>query len=150
MGYDALSNAIIKLRKALGDKARKPRIIETIAKTGYRLIAEVRMPSEKPAGQSESPGDLAPPVKPSIAVLPFDNMSGDAEQEYFSDGITEDSITELSRFHDLIVIARHSSFVFQGQALDIAEIGNKLGVQYICRGERAKIRLASTYLGPVD
>lgn len=138
VGYDALSNAIIKLRKALGDKARKPRIIETIAKTGYRLIAEVRMPSEKPAGQSESPGDLAPPVKPSIAVLPFDNMSGDAEQEYFSDGITEDIITELSRFHDLIVIARHSSFVFKGQALDIADIGNKLGVQYILEGSVRK------------
>jgi adenylate cyclase len=76
--------------------------------------------------------------KPSIAVLPFNNMSGDEEQEYFSDGITEDMITELSRFHDLFVIARHSSFAFKNQALDIVDIGNKLGVQYLVEGSVRK------------
>jgi adenylate cyclase len=76
--------------------------------------------------------------KPSIAVLPFKNMSGDAEQEYFSDGISEDIITELSRFHDLFVIARHSSFSFKNQALDIADIGQKLGVQYLVEGSIRK------------
>ena len=76
--------------------------------------------------------------KPSIAVLPFDNMSGDVEQEYFSDGLTEDIITELSRFHDLFVIARHSSFAFKNQALDITDIGNKLGVQYLVEGSVRK------------
>ena len=76
--------------------------------------------------------------KPSIAVLPFDNMSGDEEQEYFSDGLTEDIITELSRFHDLFVIARHSSFAFKNQALDITDIGKNLGVQYLVEGSIRK------------
>ena len=72
--------------------------------------------------------------KPSIAVLPFKNLSGDVEQEYFSDGISEDIITELSRFHDLFVIARHSSFSFKNQNLEIGDIGRRLGVQYLVEG----------------
>lgn len=138
VGYDALSNAIIKLRKALGDKARKPHIIETIAKTGYRLIAEVNFSRENSLTQSVVSGEPSPTTKPSIAVLPFDNMSGDPEQEYFSDGITEDIITELSRFHDLFVIARHSSFAFKNKSMDIADIGNQLGIQYIVEGSVRK------------
>ncbi len=66
---------------------------------------------------------LALPDKPSIAVLPFRNMSGDPEQEYFSDGITEDIITELSRFSSLFVIARNSSFTFKGEAVNLTEVG---------------------------
>ncbi|MEM7171477.1 MAG: adenylate/guanylate cyclase domain-containing protein [Pseudomonadota bacterium] len=85
----------------------------------------------KSAARQPSP---ALPNKPSIAVLPFDNMSGDPEQEYFSDGITEDIITELTRFQSLFVIARNSSFAFKGQATDITEIGKKLGVQYVVEG----------------
>jgi TolB-like protein/Flp pilus assembly protein TadD len=76
--------------------------------------------------------------KPSIAVLPFDNMSGDPEQEYFSDGITEDIITELSRFQSLFVIARNSSFAFKGQAIDIIDVAKKLGVQYVVEGSVRK------------
>jgi adenylate cyclase len=76
--------------------------------------------------------------KSAIAVLPFDNMSGDSEQEYFSDGITEDIITELSRFPSLFVIARNSSFAFKGQAIDVTDIGKKLGVQYIVEGSVRK------------
>ena len=78
------------------------------------------------------------PNKSSIAVLPFDNMSGDPEQEYFSDGITEDIITELSRFSSLFVIARNSSFAFKGQAIDITEIGKKLGVKFVVEGSVRK------------
>ena len=78
------------------------------------------------------------PDKPSIAVLPFANMSGDPEQEYFSDGITEDIITELSRFRSLFVIARNSSFAFKDQSIDVAEIGRKLGVRYIVEGSVRK------------
>ena len=74
------------------------------------------------------------PDKPSIAVLPFDNMSSDPEQEYFSDGITEDIITELSRFHSLLVIARHSSFAFKGKNVDVKRIGRELSVRYIVEG----------------
>jgi TolB-like protein len=78
--------------------------------------------------------DLPLPEKPSVAVLPLANMSGDPEQEYFSDGITEDIITELSRNRDLFVIARNSSFAFKGPAADISEVGRKLGVRYVVEG----------------
>lgn len=77
--------------------------------------------------------------RPSIAVLPFDNMSGDPEQDYFSDGITEDIIAELSKFRDFLVIARNSSFQFRGKANDLAEVARKLGVQYIVEGSVRKI-----------
>jgi adenylate cyclase len=79
-------------------------------------------------------GALPLPEKPSIAVLPFVNMSADPEQEFFADGITEDIITELSRFKDLLVIARNSSFAFKGEARDVKEIGRKLGVRYVVEG----------------
>ncbi|MCZ6528958.1 MAG: adenylate/guanylate cyclase domain-containing protein, partial [Chloroflexi bacterium] len=79
-------------------------------------------------------GALPLPDKPSIAVLPFTNMSGDAEQEYFSDGITEDIITSLSYIHWLFVIARNSSFVFKDKAIDVREVARKLGVRYILEG----------------
>jgi TolB-like protein len=72
--------------------------------------------------------------RPSIAVLPFENISGDPEQDYFSDGITEDIIAELSRFRDLLVIARNSSFRFRGRANDLAEVATKLRVQYVVEG----------------
>ncbi len=78
------------------------------------------------------------PDKPSIAVLPFVNMSGDPEQEYFSDGITEDIITELSRFRSLFVIARNSSFAFKGQSVNVGKIGQELGVAYVVEGSVRK------------
>lgn len=77
---------------------------------------------------------LALPDKPSIAVLPFQNMSGDAEQEYFTDGISEDLITELSRFRELFVIARNSSFTYKGKAVNIKQVGRELGVRYVLEG----------------
>jgi adenylate cyclase len=76
--------------------------------------------------------------KPSIAVLPFDNLSGDAAQEYFSDGITEDIMTELSRFRELIVIARNSSFTLKGKAVETKEAGRKLGARYLLEGSVRK------------
>ena len=84
--------------------------------------------------------EAAPPLstKPSIAVLPFTNMSGDSDQEYFSDGITEDIITELSRFPDLFVVARNSSFSYKGIATKVQEIGNDLGVGYVVEGSVRK------------
>ena len=78
------------------------------------------------------------PDKPSIAILPFQNMSGDPEQEYFADGIVEDIITALSRFKSLFVIARNSSFTFKGQAVDIKEVGRRLGVRYVLEGSVRK------------
>lgn len=89
-----------------------------------------------PARPEATAPDL--PEKPSVAVLPFTNMSGDPEQEYFSDGITEDIITELSRFRTLFVVARNSSFVFKGQAMDVKELSRRLGVRYIVEGSVRK------------
>src|SRR5262249_27490271 len=77
---------------------------------------------------------LALPDKPSIAVLPFANLSGDKEQEYFSDGITDDIITELSRFSELFVISRNSSFQYKGKSPDIRQVGRELGVRYVLEG----------------
>src|ERR1700746_3220771 len=74
------------------------------------------------------------PEKPSVAVLPFTNMSGDPEQQYFIDGITEDIITELSRFRQLFVIARNSSFQYRGQDVDVKRLGRELGVRYVVEG----------------
>ena len=86
----------------------------------------------------ESTQALALPDKPSIAVLPFENMSGDPEQEYFADGMVEEIITALSRFKWLFVIARNSSFTFKGQAVDVKEVGRRLGVRYILEGSVRK------------
>jgi adenylate cyclase len=87
------------------------------------------------------PGLASPPVlpdKPSIAVLPFTNMSDDPEQEYFTDGITEDIITELSRFHELFVIARNSTFTYKGRAVDVRVVAEELGVRYVLEGSIRK------------
>ena len=90
--------------------------------------------------ESAIPSVAPPPLpdKPSIAVLPFDNMSGDAEQEYFADGITEDIITELSRFRSLFVIARNSSFAYKGRSINVGKISQELGVQYVVEGSVRK------------
>src|SRR4029434_2348042 len=78
------------------------------------------------------------PDRPSIAGLPFQNMSGDPEQQYFVDGLVEDIITALSRFETLFVIARNSSFTFKGRAVDIKEVGRSLGVRYVLEGSVRK------------
>jgi TolB-like protein len=106
-----------------------------------RLYA-VRSVGSKGAVSATLPGRAAPalplPDKPSIAVLPFQNMSGDAEQEYFADGMVEDIITELSRFKGLFVIARNSSFTYKGKAVDIKHVGRELGVRYVLEGSVRK------------
>jgi TolB-like protein/Tfp pilus assembly protein PilF len=89
------------------------------------------------SGSSAAPA-LPLPDKPSIAVLPFTNMSGDPEQEYFSDGITEDVITELSHFRSLFVIARNSAFTYKGRSVNVGDVGRELGVQYVVEGSVRK------------
>jgi adenylate cyclase len=76
--------------------------------------------------------------KPSIIVLPFTNMSGDAQQEFFVDGLTEDILTDLSRFHELFVISRNTSFKYKGQAVDVRKVARELGVQYVVEGSVRK------------
>jgi TolB-like protein len=109
-----------------------PQQVKNIAKPvrAYRLAVGAQR-NVCPA-QSEEPPPL--PDKPSIAVLPFTNMSGDPDQEYFSDGITEDIITELSRFSSLFVIARNSSFAYKCQSVDVRQVAQELGVRYVLEG----------------
>src|SRR5205823_1118267 len=85
-----------------------------------------------------APIPLALPDKPSIAVLPFQNMSGDLEQEYFVDGMVEEIITALSRIRWLFVIARNSTFTYKGQAVDVKQVGRELGVRYVLEGSVRK------------
>src|SRR6476619_2305902 len=87
---------------------------------------------------SGAAASLPLPDKPSIAVLPFQNMSGDPEQEYFADGIVEEIITALSRIRWLLVIARNSSFTYKGQSPDVKQVGRELGVRYLTKGQSAR------------
>ncbi len=103
-----------------------------------RAYKVVMAAEEEPKAKEAVKPELELPDKPSVAVLAFSNMSGDPEQEYFSDGITEDIITELSRFPILFVIARHSSFAFKGKSIDIKEVGQRLGVAYVVEGSVRK------------
>ncbi|NLS73328.1 adenylate/guanylate cyclase domain-containing protein [Bradyrhizobium brasilense] len=124
-------------------------VFEDMGSQNLKNIAEpmrawrLRINAGHPAGAPiEPPVDsvqaLALPNKPSIAVLPFENMSGDPEQEYFADGMVEEIITALSRFKWLFVIARNSSFTFKGRAVDIKEVGRRLGVRYVLEGSVRK------------
>ena len=177
VSYDALTGVIQKLRKAFNDDPRQPRIIETLSKKGYRLVAAVERLQES-AGSSTAPlaheiiassrrpgislvlvfvvlaGVLvvaalawfAPwntgergvardgTITNSIAVLPFDNLSGDPAQEYFADGITDDLTTGLATHPELLVIARESAFVYRDPSLSLDEIAHRLQVRYAVRG----------------
>ena len=101
------------------------------------VLGERPHPFEPAMGESTKPS-LALPDKPSIAVLPFQNMSGDPEQEYFADGMVEEIITALSRIRWLFVIARNSSFTYKGQAVDVKQVGRELGVRYVLEGSVRK------------
>ncbi len=144
---DALSSCIQELRKALADDPKNPRFIETRYRRGYRFVADLA-PASLTASWPAS-------GKPTVAVLPFDNISGDADQEYFSDGITEDILTALSRHRSLLVIARGSAFAFKGQSVDVRRVGIQLGADYVVEGSvgnvgrlvRITARLAETERG---
>ena len=103
-----------------------------------RLYAVRQSGVAAPKSSGAATATLPLPDKPSIAVLPFENMSGDPEQEYFADGMVEEIITALSRFKWLFVIARNSSFTFKGKAVDVKEVGRRLGVRYILEGSVRK------------
>ncbi|MBI3198912.1 MAG: adenylate/guanylate cyclase domain-containing protein [Rhodospirillales bacterium] len=103
----------------------------------WRWSPASAIPATAPAALAAD-APLAMPDKPSIAVLPFANMSGDPQQEYFADGITEDILTELSRFHELFVIARNSTFSYKGKSPDIRTVGRDLGVRYVLEGSIRK------------
>jgi TolB-like protein len=137
----ALTTRLNAARSAIGDSGDEQRLIKTLPRKGFRFVGVVHeggRPSDTAVVsdshvESSKPA-LALPDKPSIAVLPFENMSGDPEQEYFADGMVEEITTALSRFKWLFVIARNSSFTFKGRAVDIKEVGRRLGVRYVLEG----------------
>lgn len=120
-------------------EARFEALGEQVLKNIAEPVQVYRVTRKTVAAAASSPiGNLAFPDKPSIAVLAFDNMSGDPEQEYFADGISEDIITALSRIHWLFVIARNSTFAYKGQAVDVMRVAQELGVRYIVEGSVRK------------
>jgi adenylate cyclase len=156
----ALTTRLNAARCAIGDSGDEQRLIKTLPRKGFRFVGVVHegdrssdtavvsdshVESSKPA--------LALPDRPSIAVLPFENMSGDPEQEYFADGMVEEITTALSRFKWLFVIARNSSFTFKGRAVDIKEVGRRLGVRYVLEGSvrkgAGKVRIAGQLIDAV-
>jgi len=154
-----LSNRINAARRAIGDSGEQQRFIRTVPRRGLRFVADMREEPDPsltvhhsasdPATRTERSGEdgSAPGVsvaysqdiyrargKPTVAVLPFDNMSGDPEQDYFSDGISEDIITLLSKHRGLLVIARNSAFAFKGRGSDVRDVGKQLGADYVVEG----------------
>jgi TolB-like protein len=140
----ALNSRINSARRAIGESGENQTLIKTVPRHGFMFAAEVttKAPAQTPSptrvdAAAEHP-KLTLPDKPSIAVLPFQNMSGDPEQEYFADGVVEDIITGLSRIKWLFVIARNSSFICKGQAVDVKRVGRELGVRYVLEGSVRK------------
>ena len=141
-----LSSRIYAARKALGDSGEQQKLIRTVARKGLRFVAAVSTQplDQEPALAAEPPADERPspalplPDRPAIAVLPFVNMSGDPEQEYFSDGISEDIIAALSKLRWFFVIARNSSYIYKGQPVLIRQVAKELGVRYVVEGSVRK------------
>jgi adenylate cyclase len=106
----------------------------------HNINSRVRVYRVRPSGEAARPRKALAPrsVKPSIIVLPFVNMSGDTEQEFFADGLTEDVLTDLSRFHELFVISRNTSFKYKGAAVDVRKVARELAVQYVVEGSVRK------------
>jgi len=134
----ALGVCLKDARKAIGDSGTKQAIIKTFHGRGYQFIAEVSestpsQPLEKNEAMATS-GILELPVKPSIAVLPFSNLSNDAQQECLADGMTNEIITGLSKVPGLFVIANHSMMVYKDRTIDIKEVGREQGVRYVLEG----------------
>ncbi|HEY1431437.1 MAG TPA: winged helix-turn-helix domain-containing protein, partial [Stellaceae bacterium] len=128
-----LNVQISALRRVLDEGRTEGSCIQTIPGRGYRFTAPVtRIAVDATALRPSGPPPL--PDKPSLAVLPFQNMSGDPDQEYFADGVVEEIITALSRIRWLFVIARNSSFTYKGQTTDVKQVGRELGVRYVLEG----------------
>ena len=160
MSDAALTTRLNAARSAIGDFGEEQRLIKTLPRKGFRFVGAVHE-GDRPSGTAaglpsyvdSSKPELALPDKPSIAVLPFENMSGDPEQQYFADGMVEEITTALSQFKWLFVIARNSSFTFKGRAVDIKEVGRRLGVRYVLEGSvrksSGKVRIAGQLIDAV-
>jgi len=143
---DASLSTCIKLaRRAIGDNGKRQDYIRTVPRRGFRFVGRVE--DRGPSRRAISPAvtdrgaelaGLIEPDKPTVAVLPFENMSGDPEQEGFADGVAEDIITSLSKLSQLLVIARNSSFAYKGKAVKVQTIAEELGVSYVVEGSVRK------------
>jgi TolB-like protein/tetratricopeptide (TPR) repeat protein len=146
-----LASRINAARRALNDSGDEQRLIRTVARKGLRFVGELegaRRPDDAAASSSIAPAiekadeakllALPLPDRPAIAVLPFANLSGEPEQEYFSDGISEDIITALSKLRWFFVIARNSSFIYKGKAVHMKQVAEELGVRYVVEGSVRK------------
>jgi TolB-like protein len=141
-----LTSRINAARKAVGDNGDEQKLIRTIARKGFRFVGEVSRPTvgapahADPADESREPSRPALLLdRPAIAVLPFTNMTDDPAQDYFSDGISEDIITALSKLRWFFVIARNSSFIYKGKAVHLKQIAAELGVGYVVEGSVRKV-----------
>ncbi|MBS0239478.1 MAG: winged helix-turn-helix domain-containing protein [Proteobacteria bacterium] len=141
-----VTSHINAVRRAIGDTGDAQQLVRTVPRKGFRFIGDVKE-ANTANGASTLPSDLpidlalpesTPPVKPSIAVLPFQSLCGDPEQAYFADGVVEEIITALSRVRWLFVIARNSSFIYRDCAFDIKQVGRELGVGYVLEGSMRK------------
>src|SRR3954453_19964086 len=130
---ESLTRCISDIRLAIGRPAQE--IIKTLPKRGYLLEGPVSRDDDQ---IDPSAGNLALPDRPSIAVLPFVNLSADPAQDFFADGMVDDIIKALSHFKALFVIARNSSFTYRGRAVDVKQIGRELGVRYVLEGSVRK------------
>jgi adenylate cyclase len=147
----ALTTRINAVRAAVGDHGKSQHVIRTLPRKGFRFVADVQeeTPTMRCADTAAAPTSpaLALPDKPSVAVLPLRNLPADSDQEHISDGISEDVITELSRFSELFVIARNSSFRYKGKMIDVRRIGRELGVRYVLEGsfrrDAGRVRIAA-------
>lgn len=151
----AMTSRINAVRRAVGDSGAAQQVIRTIARKGLRFVAAVQEQPKESAGRvatalQEMP--LALPDRPSIAVLPFVNLSADSQQEYFADGMADEIITALSRIRWLFVIARNSSFAYKGQLVDLKRMGRELGVRYVLDGSVRKagqrVRVTTQLIDP--
>ena len=146
----ALGTRINAARTAIGDSGEAQRLIRTLPRRGVRFVGLVCERTAVVAAPSDTivpKPELALPKRPSIAVLPFVNMSGDQEQEYFADGMVEEIITALSRIRWLFVIARNSTLTYKGEPFDLKRIGRELGVRYVLEGSvrkgRGRVRITA-------
>jgi len=145
-----LTSRINAVRKAVGDSGGNQKLIRTIPRKGFRFVSTVRMQpngAEPTRSAGRSPDEVREPSRPAlplpdrpaIAVLPFINMSGEPEQEYFSDGISEDIITALSKLRWLLVIARNSSFSYKGKSVHLKQIRRPKCLYFLASGQNTAI-----------
>jgi adenylate cyclase len=132
-----LSSRINAVRSAIGDNGRSQRLIKTLSKKGIRFVGAVSV--QEPSDRVQSTWSVASSGKPSIAILPFANLGGKSNQDYLCDGIVEDITIELSRFSELFVIARNSSFQYKQRSVDVRQVGRELGARYVLEGSIRRV-----------